>query len=488
LIRISGNDGDTAPSDVSDGVFSIVPSPGLTLTSPNGGERLTVDTLYDITWSFSQGEVEDVILEYSIDNGASWCTIGSAAADSGSYSWTVPDNPSENCLVQVRAGDADDAPSDVSDSVFSIIPDIGLTVTSPNGGEQLQTGSTYNITWTGKGVEGDVNIDLYRGESFDYNISKAPMESGRFEWNIPGNFAVGDDYKVLIFKDTTEDYSDSIFSITEQGPNHPDFNNDGKVDILWRNYENGFNEVWYMDGAKFLGSVMLPAQPELEWRIVGTGDFNRDGKVDILWRRYTDGGNMVWYMNGTTLAGQEALLSRSNINWQIAGTGDFNRDGSVDVLWRNTSDGGNQVWYMKGISKIGEGNLPLLEDQSWRIAGTGDFNCDGKVDILWRNYETGKNEIWTMDGVLRIGSIALLQLPDPDWQIVGTGDFNCDGATDILWRRYSDGKNMIWTMDGVSRTGYEYIVTRPDLNWRVAGNGDYYQNDDSQNSNSGRNQ
>jgi hypothetical protein len=486
LMRISGSDGDIGPADVSDGVFSIVPSPGFRVISPNGGERLTVDTLYDITWSFSQVEEESVIIEYSIDNGATWSMIGSASADSGSYSWTVPDDPSENCLVRIRAGDADDAPTDVSDSVFSIVPGIGLIVTSPNGGEQLQTGSIYNITWTNEGVEGDINIDLYRGKSFDYNISKVPVESGKYEWNIPGNFAVGDDYKVLIFKDTTEDYSDTSFSITEQGPNHPDFNNDGKVDILWRNYEYGFNEVWYMDGAKFLGSMMLPAQPEPEWRIVGTGDFNRDGKIDILWRRYTDGRNMVWYMNGTTLTGQEPLLTRSDTNWKIAGTGDFNRDGSTDVLWRNTSNGENQVWYLKGVSKIGEGSLAPLEDQSWRIAGTGDFNGDGKVDILWRNYETGKNEVWNMDGVLRIGSLALVQLPGTDWQIVGTGDFNCDGATDILWRRYSDGKNMIWTMDGVSRTGYEYIVTRPDLNWRVAGNGDYYQKDESQNSNSSR--
>ena len=487
LVRVSGSDGDTGPSDVSDEVFSIVSTPEFKLISPNGGERLTVDTQYDITWSFDQGlEPGSVILEYTIDNGVSWSYIGAAAADSGSYGWTVPDEPSENCLVRVRGGDADDDPSDVSDSVFSIVPDIDLTVTSPNGGEQLQTGSTYNITWSGKGVEGDVNIDLYRGESFDYNISKVPVESGRYEWNIPGNFEVGDDYRVLIFKDTTEDYSDTSFVITEKEPNHPDFNNDGKVDILWRNYENGFNEVWYMDGTKFLGSMMLPAQPDLEWRIVGTGDFNRDGKIDILWRRYTDGSNMVWYMNGTTLTGQEPLLTRSDINWQIAGTGDFNRDGSVDVLWRNTVDGANQVWYMKGVTRIGEGNLPPLEVRRWRIAGTGDFNGDSKVDILWRNYQTGNNEVRTMDGILHIGSIALLQLPGTDWRIVGTGDFNCDGATDILWRRYSDGKNMIWTMDGVSRTGYEYIVTRPDLNWKVAGNGDYYQKDESQTSNTGR--
>jgi hypothetical protein len=487
LIRISGSDGDIGPVDVSDGVFSIVSLPGLKVISPNGGERIILNTPYDITWSFSQGSEEEyVIIEYSIDHGATWSGIGTAAAHSGSYSWIVPDEPAENCLVRLRAGDADNAPSDLSDGVFSIVPDIGLTVTSPNGGEQLQTGATYNITWTGEGVEGDLNIDLYRGESFDYNISKVPVQSGKYEWKIPGNFKVGDDYRVLIFKDTTEDYSDARFSITEKEPNHPDFNNDGKVDILWRNYENGFNEVWYMDGAKFLGSMMLPAQPELEWRIVGTGDFNRDGKVDILWRHRKDGRNLVWYMNGSSLTGQEPLVTRSDTNWQIAGTGDFNKDGSVDVLWRNTAAGANQVWYLKGVSKIGEGNLPSLVDPWWRIAGTGDFNRDGSVDLLWRNYETGKNEVWTMDGILRIGSIDLMCLPGTNWQIVGTGDFNCDGAADLLWRRYSDGKNMIWVMDGVSRTGYEDLITRPDLNWRVAGNGDYYHNDESQNSNTGR--
>jgi hypothetical protein len=476
LIRVSGLEGNA--SDTSNSVFSIIPPPTLTLTSPNGGETWNVGSTQCITWN-STGSIQAVKIEYSIDYGAPWMIIDASAENSGSFDWLIPNTPSHYCWLRISEANSDRVITDTNDEVFSIVPAPGLTVTSPNGGERLKTGATYNITWTGEGVEGDVSIDLYRGESFDCVISKVPMESSRYEWDIPANFKLGDDYKVLIFKDTTEDYSDASFSITEQEPNHPDFNHDGKVDILWRNYDIGINEVWYMDGAKVLGSMMLPAQPGLEWRIVGTGDFNRDGKIDILWRRYTDGRNMVWYMNGTTLIGQEPLLTRSDINWQIAGTGDFNRDGSVDILWRNTASGANQVWYMKGVSKIGKGNLPPLEDQWWRIVGTGDFNRDGKVDILWRNYETGKNEVWTMDGILRIGTLELMPITKPAWQIVGTGDFNCDGATDILWRRYPEGKNMIWTMDGVTRTGYKYIVTRPGLNWRVVGNGDYYQHNDS---------
>ena len=39
----------------------------------------------------------------------------------GSYNWIVPDTPSENCLVRISGADTDEVPTDVSDSVFSII-------------------------------------------------------------------------------------------------------------------------------------------------------------------------------------------------------------------------------------------------------------------------------------------------------------------------------------------------------------------------------
>jgi hypothetical protein len=61
------------------------------------------------------------------------------------------------------------------------------------------------------------------------------------------------------------------------------------VDILWRNYANGSNEVWLMNLALHSGTNSLQAEPGLDWRIVGTGDFNRDGKIDLLWRNYTNG-------------------------------------------------------------------------------------------------------------------------------------------------------------------------------------------------------
>jgi hypothetical protein len=477
LIRVSDAAGSS--TDTSNESFAIVPRPTATLevTSPNGGESLIVGTTHDITWTSSEMEnVESVMIEYSINNGDSWATVVPGTAHNGSggsYTWTVPDTPSETCLVRITDLSSDEGPSDVSDAVFSIEPAPFITVTTPNGGEQWQTGTTYAINWIYSGITGNVVIDLYRGTSFDCNITTTAVDTGSFDWNIPISFTNADDYKVLIYQDTIEDYSDNYFTISDQAPNNPDFNNDGSVDILWRNYAAGGNEVWLMNGAVRSSTVSLQAEAGLDWRIVGTGDFNRDGKVDLLWRNYTNGQNMVWYMNGTALTGTADLPVQPDVTWQIAGVGDFNNDGSVDILWRNISGGRNQVWYMNGVTVTGYQGLPELKDTTWRIAGLGDFNDDDKVDILWRNYVTGYNQVWYMDGATRTGIVDLLENTVLTWQIAGTGDFNQDGHIDILWRRYSDGADMIWYMDGIVRIGVENIETRADLTWRIVGNGDY---------------
>jgi hypothetical protein len=150
-----------------------------------------------------------------------------------------------------------------------------------------------------------------------------------------------------------------------------DFNGDEKVDILWRYYgagpAQGFNYVWYMDGVTVTGGVLLPTISDTSWQIVGTGDFNQDGKPDILWRNYSSGLNYVWYMNGVTFTGGVLLETISDISWQIGGTGDFNGDGKVDILWRNYSSGLNYVWYMNGVTVTGGELLVTIADLSWRI-------------------------------------------------------------------------------------------------------------------------
>jgi PKD repeat protein len=214
-------------------------------------------------------------------------------------------------------------------------------------------------------------------------------------------------------------------------------------------------------------AVELQAAVNLDWKLCGTGDFNNDGKVDLLWRNLSDGRNVVWYMDGLTRTQAVSLPSAVNMDWTLCGTGDFNNDGKVDLVWRSISDGRNLVWYMNGVTRTGTGSLPTAVNMDWTLCGTGDFNNDGKVDLVWRNISNGRNLVWYLDGLTMTGTGNLQSAVNFDWTLCGTGDFNNDGKVDLLWRNISNGKNTIWFLDGVTTTGYESLTTVTNTTWKI---------------------
>jgi hypothetical protein len=96
---------------------TVIP-PYITVTTPNGGEDWRADSTYDITW-ISVGTTGNVRIEYSTNNGFSWIQAAGSTVDDGSYSWRIPDMPSDSCLVRVKNWSGN--PSDISNSVFSIL-------------------------------------------------------------------------------------------------------------------------------------------------------------------------------------------------------------------------------------------------------------------------------------------------------------------------------------------------------------------------------
>ncbi|MGE5340884.1 MAG: BACON domain-containing protein [Candidatus Omnitrophota bacterium] len=100
--------------------------PVITLTSPNGGEEWTVGTSHSIHWSYT-GTISNVKIQYSINNGSSWITVVNSTTNTGSYSWVIPNTPSEQCLVKVSGTGG--TPSDTSHSAFTIAaPDVPPTI------------------------------------------------------------------------------------------------------------------------------------------------------------------------------------------------------------------------------------------------------------------------------------------------------------------------------------------------------------------------
>ncbi|WP_179319137.1 GDSL-type esterase/lipase family protein [Winogradskyella helgolandensis] len=99
-------------------VLDYTPQTSLTLKSPNGDEFWQVGKTPEIMWD-STSLSSDIDLEYSIDNGASWSAIATVPYTTNSYSWTIPNTPSENCLVRATSS----LISDTSDTVFEISSD-----------------------------------------------------------------------------------------------------------------------------------------------------------------------------------------------------------------------------------------------------------------------------------------------------------------------------------------------------------------------------
>lgn len=136
------------------------------VVAPNGGETWAIGSTQSIQWG-SSGVAGDVRISLvdPADNLAGLIAIVPAAT--GTYSWHVGDLSAGTAPVgqyRVRVKVVGQQVGDRSDGLFSIIaaPAPTITVTSPNGGESWDFGTTHAITWTAANVSEHLRILLVR--------------------------------------------------------------------------------------------------------------------------------------------------------------------------------------------------------------------------------------------------------------------------------------------------------------------------------------
>jgi len=262
--------------DESDSVFTISPTvlPSIQLTSPNGEENWPVGSEQNITWI--SNDIENIKIDYTTNSGTNWINIvPSVTAAGGSFIWTVPNTPSENCAVLVS--DINNALlNDQSDDKFTISPQITpeIIVTSPNGGEQWQNGALKNITWT-SAVVTNVKIDYStnNGANWVNVVASTPASSGTYVWTVPNTPSAN--CKVLISDVNNaliNDLSSNVFSI---------FNYNADVTI---NTSFNFGDVTKTGSYKSIG---LPGNVNIPLASIMTGD---PGKAND-WRAFWDNGS-----------------------------------------------------------------------------------------------------------------------------------------------------------------------------------------------------
>ena len=96
-----------------------------------------------------------------------------------------------------------------------------LLILSPQDSEELELGSTYNITWTHTHSKYNVKIDVLKNGIVYDNVVQSTDSDGSYEWVVPMHYVLSNDYKIKITSLNNENVSDNSgnISIVESPPN-----------------------------------------------------------------------------------------------------------------------------------------------------------------------------------------------------------------------------------------------------------------------------
>jgi Raf kinase inhibitor-like YbhB/YbcL family protein len=200
----------------------------LKVTTPNGGESWTAGKKYAIKWK--RGNGGSYVKIELLRSGKVYKTVSVKTKNDGKYRWKVPSSvtTSKRYKIKVTSSTKEDR-SDSSNKKFTI-KKLAITtssggsdvkVTSPNGGESWEQGSTYTIKWETGDVTGKVMIELRAGSgtsaSTALEIVAETKNDGSYSWKIPTTVDTGSNYEIRISPGSgdTKDASNKNFSITE---------------------------------------------------------------------------------------------------------------------------------------------------------------------------------------------------------------------------------------------------------------------------------
>lgn len=215
-IRIS-DASDGRPVNIMEQPFTIYTGEDvLEVYSPNGGESWEIGSDQEIKW-FAFG-VTSLKIDYTTNNGQSWINIANSLPNTGTYHWkSIPNTPTS--LAKIKISDASDGiPFDESNGTFTISQESQIEVIEPNGGEQLQAGTSTNIRWTSTNVE-NVRIEFTTNNGANWTtITQSTPSIGFYVWdNIPDVSSQQCRIKISDASDgIPSDISDGNFTITNQ--------------------------------------------------------------------------------------------------------------------------------------------------------------------------------------------------------------------------------------------------------------------------------
>lgn len=216
-----------------------VSTASITVLSPNGGEKWEIGKTYKIKWTNTTNKY--TVMEIIGNRGNDRVIIPSGdifPPSQTSYNFTVPSSwqagSDFKVMVSAPPGNYGHTITDSSDSSFSIVTagtNSGVSVISPNGGENWKVGETHAITWDSSNRPASSQVTIKISDTrptFNVLPNSATIiqttNTGSYNWTIPSsiggmNLNAGNVYKIKIDVEVgnvgiVTDSSDSTFSIT----------------------------------------------------------------------------------------------------------------------------------------------------------------------------------------------------------------------------------------------------------------------------------
>ena len=176
-----------AATDMSDEPFTVVVPP-IIIWSPLEGDVIFNNTESSVFWILNISGINFLNAELSNDNGQTYTLIGQNINAQAGYTFlSFSTTPSDSCII--RLSNVDDPSQYGLSATFSIVTQPVYTLTSPEGGEIVNTYSPLMISWT---VEDPYSAYCYIEYSADngqnwvfIDNAMTEGESGSYEWITP---------------------------------------------------------------------------------------------------------------------------------------------------------------------------------------------------------------------------------------------------------------------------------------------------------------
>jgi len=204
------------------------------VASPNGGEVFRGNERFDIIWKASDDvRLVRQTIQISTDGGATFSDIITLDGnDPQLFRWKVPLTLfTLHGRIRVIAEDvAGKVTKDTSDADFWVIPlenELPFArLLSPNGGEIVEAGAPFTITWQSSDNVAvqyhDLLLSVDGGTTFNPIVERLPGDVQSYVWDVPAGLSSRTAIIALRVSDyagnVTTDVSDRVFAIDGLNP------------------------------------------------------------------------------------------------------------------------------------------------------------------------------------------------------------------------------------------------------------------------------